>query len=324
MRWVVVVLVAVGSAACAMDKTKAPALGGPSEFGLSIDVGAFPDTINRDGASQSTIQVVARGPDGKPLSGRAFQLVLDPINGGSLSADAVTTASDGTARVIYTAAASDLNIQKVRVAVAPIGGNYDNSRTQSIAIGLRGSLAPEPEFDIFTGDDPKMFDTVTFDASKTKLNGLQCERLCSYTWNFGDGSSATGLVVSHKYEHLGTYVVELIATGPDNVSFAKRKTVTIGEAPKPTATITASSQNIEPGQTVRLSGATSVGNGGASVVKWEWDLGNGDSASGPSASVTFDDEGTFVIVLTVTDNNGQSSSATVVITVKLPEEDTGM
>lgn len=320
VRRVAVVLLAAGAAACSMDKTKAPALAGPSEFGLSIDIGAFPDTVNRDGASQATIQVVARGPDGKPLAGRGFQLALDPVNGGVLSADSVVTGADGTARVIYTAASADLNIQKVRVGVAPVGSNYDNSRIPTIAIALRGSLAPNPDFEIFKPDNPKMFDTITFDATKTKLNGNQCDNACSYSWDFGDGQTATGRVVTHRYEHLGTYTVTLTATGPDNLSLSIRKTVAVAEAPKPTATIAVSSTTVEPGQAVRVSGATSVGQGGATVVKWEWDLGNGETATGPNASVTFDDEGAYVIVLTVTDNNGQSSSATVIVTVALADD----
>ena len=44
-RWAVLALVAVTSAACTMDKTKAPALSGPSEFGMSLDISATPDRL---------------------------------------------------------------------------------------------------------------------------------------------------------------------------------------------------------------------------------------------------------------------------------------
>ena len=47
-RWALLALLAVGSAACTIDKTKAPALAGPSEFGLSLELSATPDAVKRE------------------------------------------------------------------------------------------------------------------------------------------------------------------------------------------------------------------------------------------------------------------------------------
>jgi len=53
-------------AGCALDKQGAPSLTGPSELALSLTTTATPDVITQDGTSQSTIQIVARGPNGQP------------------------------------------------------------------------------------------------------------------------------------------------------------------------------------------------------------------------------------------------------------------
>lgn len=59
-----------------------------------------------------------------------------------------------------------------------------------------------PEIFSITGKD------ITFDASGSK--GL----IEKYTWNFGDGKTGEGKIVSHKYEKSGEYIVSLfIASG---------------------------------------------------------------------------------------------------------------
>ena len=52
-------------------------------------------------------------------------------------------------------------------------------------------------------------ETLTFDASSSyHTNGT----IAAYDWDFGDGTSATGKIVQHKYETVGTYTARLILT----------------------------------------------------------------------------------------------------------------
>src|SRR5262245_5218699 len=95
------------SAACTVHGTDVPDLAGPSEFAQSITVTATPDTIDQDGFSQSTVSVIARGPDGKGISGLSVRLQTAADGAaqdfGMLSARTVVTGSDGRATAIYTA-----------------------------------------------------------------------------------------------------------------------------------------------------------------------------------------------------------------------------
>jgi PKD repeat protein/C1A family cysteine protease len=52
-----------------------------------------------------------------------------------------------------------------------------------------------------------------------------------------------------------------------------------------------------------------------SIVSYQWTFGNGQTANGATASVTYDTPGTYEATLTVTDNSGATGTATLVITV---------
>ncbi len=316
-RWALAVLLPVTTLGCAMDKTTAPPLAGPSEFGLSIDLSATPDVINRDGLSQSAVNVIARDPSGKGIVGQRFRLSLAPTNGGTLSDVEVQTGADGRGTVVYTSAAQTLPIQRVTVGATPIGGNFDNARTQTVTISLRGAAAPVPVF-TFSPAAPKQFDLVTFVATGTTLDGSACQSRCTFSWTFGAEGSATGEVVSHRFGGQGTHVVTLTVTGPDNVVATSRQTIVVTEAAPPEAKFVFSPSNPRPGEEVRFIGTTSIGKGGARVVDWNWNFGNGETGSGEVASTTFDAARTYVVVLTVKDNNGLTHSVTQNVSVTEP------
>jgi hypothetical protein len=65
---------------CALDKQSAPALTGPSELGLSLEVKATPDIITQDGQSQSFIEVTARDATSQPAKGVTLR-VSTAVNG---------------------------------------------------------------------------------------------------------------------------------------------------------------------------------------------------------------------------------------------------
>ena len=63
------------TAGCCLDKVQdPPPLVGPAETGISVQLTALPDTLNADGVSQSTVQLVLRDSDGSPFSGLAVLL----------------------------------------------------------------------------------------------------------------------------------------------------------------------------------------------------------------------------------------------------------
>jgi PKD repeat protein len=65
--------------------------------------------------------------------------------------------------------------------------------------------------------------TANFTNSSTDSGGT----ITSYSWNFGDGSSATTASPSHNYTAAGTYTVTLTVTDSNGASNAKTQSVTV-------------------------------------------------------------------------------------------------
>jgi len=82
----------------------------------------------------------------------------------------------------------------------------------------------------------------------------------------------------------------------------------------PVAKVTASTTSGTPGFTVAFSGQNSSDVDGT-LVAYNWDFGNGSTATTMDASCTYNSSGSFIAVLTVTDNDGLTSSASVLVSV---------
>ena len=71
---------ALAWAGCTVKEVEAPPLSGPSDFALSFQITATPDSLSQDGGSQSTVVVRAFDANGAPKSGARFR--LDMFAGG--------------------------------------------------------------------------------------------------------------------------------------------------------------------------------------------------------------------------------------------------
>lgn len=88
---------------------------------------------------------------------------------------------------------------------------------------------PDAEFD-YRPRSPRVGERVTFDASPSydRASLIKPEKfITSYNWNFGDGSSGRGKIVTHIYSNPGTYFVRLEVTDDDGASDARTKPVSV-------------------------------------------------------------------------------------------------
>jgi PKD repeat protein len=71
-------------------------------------------------------------------------------------------------------------------------------------------------------------EVITFDGSgSTDPEG----NIASYAWDFGDGTSGTGITVTHAYSTAGTYTVTLTVTDDGGLTDSDTAIVTVTEAP---------------------------------------------------------------------------------------------
>uniref|UniRef100_UPI00378376CA PKD domain-containing protein n=1 Tax=Nakamurella sp. TaxID=1869182 RepID=UPI00378376CA len=71
------------------------------------------------------------------------------------------------------------------------------------------------------------------------------------------------------------------------------------------------------GRAVTLDGSGSADTDGT-VTAWQWSFGDGTTADGKNATHTYTADGTYPVILTVTDDDGASGTATASVTVAAP------
>ncbi len=128
--------------------------------------------------------------------------------------------------------------------------------------------------------------------------------LASVTWDFGDGTTGNGPVVSHVYVTEGTRTVSLTVT--DSAGASVIKTTTVSPDIAPVASFTATCDALD----CFLDGSAST-DGGGPVASAIWDFGDGTpTASGTTQTHAYGAAGNYVVTLTVADNEGASVSTT--------------
>ena len=168
--------------------------------------------------------------------------------------------------------------------------------------------------------------TVVFDASKSYDNepGDALIRIESYNWDFGDGTSATGVMpAAHTYTSCGSYIVKLTVTDFWGNEGYATVIITVGETGGPNVDI-----SVTPGTTgtapftvyFDASGTTFETECGCGTATYSWNFGDGGSGTGVTTSHTYTSNGIYTVILTVTDAAGNVGYGSVIITVGVAGE----
>jgi len=222
--------------------------------------------------------------------------------------DGTSTAwsTTGTASHVYSASGE----YRVDVAVREASASMDcldyfvTSEATTARIYDPANAAPVIESVSFSPIDPDMGTVLSFVAIATDADGDAID----YSWDFGDGASATGASAVHQYTVSGVYMVTLSVT--DNV---------LGFEPRPVtyAFLIAVSNNFPPLLSVSDFGSVQTKTAYEFVVSvfdsdprdtlsfaWDWGDGSVSYTDGPAASHAYSTQGTYVITVTVSDNTG--------------------
>src|SRR5271157_4151560 len=152
---------------------------------------------------------------------------------------------------------------------------------------------------------------VSFTASATDVSPAVQAKGFTYSWNFGDGGTATVASPSHTYASAGTYTVTVSATDEYGKTGTTTGTITILSAPVVNA---GSPVTVNAESSLTFSQATETG--GTAPFTYTWNFGDGTNQSGSlNPSYTYQNPGSYTATLTVTDANNLSSNSSVVVTV---------
>ena len=317
------------SAACTTKGQNLPPLSGPSEFGTSITMTASPDAINQDGGSQSLITITTRDSNGNPLRNVSLRtdIYVDGVHTdfGTLSARSVVTDGNGRATLIYTAPAAPAGPAvdtrtTVNIVATPLGTDFANQTSRTVTIRLLpvGVVVPpdgmQPAF-TFTPSAPVDHQNVLFDASTSTSN--PSNPITSFTWDFGDGATGSGVQATHSFSTAGTYFVKLTVGDSVGRSASTSQQVDVGGGAGPVASFTTSPSDPRVGDVVNFSAAASVPAAGRRIVSYLWDFGDGDQKTTTTPTTTHDYVriGTFTVTLTVTDDAARTSVVSNTLTI---------
>ena len=136
----------------------------------------------------------------------------------------------------------------------------------------------------------------------------------NYTWSYGDGSTGTGLQVTHTYDRDGTYQVALTVADSIGSTGTWVAPVVVGTAPLQDG-FTYNPTSPQPGDNINF---TASARGGTPPYSYSWDFGNGASASGASATYSYSTAGSYTVTLTVIDSSNRSNNTSQGLTVYSP------
>jgi PKD repeat protein len=171
-----------------------------------------------------------------------------------------------------------------------------------VAISGTGTLSASFTY---SPSSPQPGQTIFFDASSSTGGPTQ------YAWNFGDGTTAVGSIVTHAFATGGGYSVKLTISRPGSIAVVTRVVAVVSSVPPPPdATFqTSATCSVQFGfDQCQATAGTAVGftANATSGVTYAWDFGDGATATGRSATHTWAAPGSYPVTLTV--SNGQASA----------------
>ena len=184
------------------------------------------------------------------------------------------------------------------------------STSQFVTVG--NSADPTASFTLSPAS-PAINQSVFMNASASKATPGR--RLVGYDWTYGDGSTDSGVNVSHRYSRLGNFTVSLTVRDDLGKTGTATQVVTVGVPDMPTAVIALSPGAPLVNQIVTFDGTQSTATAGRTIAKYEWAFGDGASDVGANVSHRYTVSGDYTIILKVTDSTGISSTVSRQLTV---------
>jgi len=142
----------------------------------------------------------------------------------------------------------------------------------------------------------------------------------SYTWDFGDGTTATGLEAEHEYSEAGEYTVTLTSTS-DCGELVYTEVVTAGEQSDPNSDC----QNyfVHYANSNTLLDFVFLANYVGDDATFSWNFGDGTSGTGGQVEHSYSEAGEYTVTLTANSTDCGELVYTEVITAGERDDDSG-
>jgi len=304
-----------------------PAINDSTPEDISLGVVAYPKDDLTSLVAKSI--VIVDSDDSVPFAYAGPDQVADEDNivylDGSQSGDDMAIRNytwafehNDTAFKLYGETASFLfthpGICLVNLSVTDYG---DNTHLDMMQISINDRTPPVPVIpERITVNEG---DYAVFDASDCFDPETEPGDIADFTWTFtydGSNITLTGEQVSFRFHIAGSYLVNLNISDPAGNFAIDSLLVQVNDITEPTA-VAGEDIVIDQNQEVTLDGSGSSDNSG--IVSFIWTFtyeGAKQELHGGKVSFTFDTAGIYTVMLNVTDEEGNSASDIVTITVK--------
>jgi len=176
-----------------------------------------------------------------------------------------------------------------------IKDNDGNSATITKSINVT-NVPPVAEF-YHIPVNPSDRDNVTFNASSSyDTDGI----IVNYTWNFGDNTTAYGVVAQHLYTDNGVYNVTLTIKDDDGAITNITKSITVKNVP-PVAEFAYMPESPTDLDDVVFKSSSADADG--IIVNYTWHF-DGSTAYGKMVHYRFNESGIYTVTLIVRDDDG--------------------
>jgi PKD repeat protein len=192
-------------------------------------------------------------------------------------------------------------------------GTYTVTLTITDANGLSNSTSQQvaihdPPIGRFSVSpaQPVVGSSVGFDATGSS-DPEPGATISAYSWNFGDGSTASGSSLRHIYQRPGAYTVTLTVASSFGTTATTTKQVTVVDL-APTPVIVIGTAHPVSGQPVQFDGSRST-DPADPIVSYSWSFGDGATAAGARVAHAYRKPGSYRVALTVIDAAGTAATA---------------
>ena len=228
---------------------------------------------------------------------------------GAVVGTPVTGTGSGDFDFAVTGSSYNGNPTYITVELVSITNTTHNCVNANLNSSASARVTPNPVA-AFIADNACEDSVVVFNNTSSIAEGS----IASFKWYFGDGDSSLANSPTHKYAAPGTYTVRLVAVSDNGCTGEVTKTVTVYDDPVADFT----TANVCKNADLVLTDASSVANG--TITGWFWEFGDGNTSTAQNPSHRYAAAGNYFVTLTVTTNNGCTSSVSKEVTIYvLPE-----